>query len=462
MSRPYAIFSLQPLNEGAKEVVNDHNNHKLVCKIQNENVLDVGHVQPISNNNTLATLGRNGDIIVEGNSISKIQCSFEINPDTNDVMFYDRSSNQQCQVAGLNATPFQSDRERKVVVQQNVNTIIGMGGRNSSLVQFTLVWHKTTYVETKEQIEKRKTAELEENPRLARTIDTTADTVPPSRYETRIHTPARVRQKLIPHVIESIGSGAHGRVEKAFDLRGKQFFAMKTLHQPPAEEKSEREAFQYYYLKREVEALSRCEHPHIIKFLDLLVEKNDEKNVEDSPKICMELMDGTLTSLLKGGPDRKVAETVYHHMLQALDFLATKSIVHLDVKPDNIFYTRTPGHYHFRLGDLGLSGGTPLYMAPELFLDMPQTHKSDVWSLYVTMLWTADFCDFRESSMEFRNQSEVLDEVLRLASEPGPDRIAEMGRKDPEKRASAAQMLVKHFYGDGLTTHKKKVPPSKM
>lgn len=181
----------------------------------------------------------------------------------------------------------------------------------------------------------------------------------------------------------------------------------------------------------------------------------------------MELMDGTLTSLLKGGPDRKVAETVYHHILQALDFLATKSIVHLDVKPDNIFYTRTPGtpgtpgHYHFRLGDLGLSGGTPLYMAPELFLDMPQTHKSDVWSLYVTMLWTADFCDFRESSMEFRNQSEVLDEVLRLASEPGPDRIAEMGRKDPEKRASAAQMLVKHFYGDGLTTHKKKVPPLK-
>ncbi|KAG8409999.1 hypothetical protein J3459_007747 [Metarhizium acridum] len=114
-------------------------------------------------------------------------------------------------------------------------------------------------------------------------------------------------------------------------------------------------------------------------------------------------------SINNGGcsmPVWKLADTVLHHMLQALDHLATKGIVHRDMKPANILYiTGKDGKYHFQLGDFGFCNqaimaqsqvGTPIYMAPEMFKEGEQTHKLDIWSLYVTILWTLDIGGFRE------------------------------------------------------------------
>jgi hypothetical protein len=64
---------------------------------------------------------------MEGSSISRLQCSFEIDLDSGVVMLYDRSSIQTTQVSGENATPFESGRLRRVVVQEKLNTIIGTG-----------------------------------------------------------------------------------------------------------------------------------------------------------------------------------------------------------------------------------------------------------------------------------------------------------------------------------------------
>lgn len=101
-------------------------------------------------------------------------------------------------------------------------------------------------------------------------------------------------------------------------------------------------------------------------------------------------------------PITDLAHTVLHHMLQAIDCLAIGGIIHRDVKPENILYVSHQGQYHFQLGDFGFShravfaatfAGSPLYMAPEMFRGGKQTHKVDVWSLYVTMLWTLDVED---------------------------------------------------------------------
>lgn len=43
------------------------------------------------------------------------------------------------EVYGTNATPFEHGRPRKVVVQQEDNTIIGMGGVHQDLVRFELL-----------------------------------------------------------------------------------------------------------------------------------------------------------------------------------------------------------------------------------------------------------------------------------------------------------------------------------
>jgi len=85
-----------------------------------------------------------------------------------------------------------------------------------------------------------------------------------------------------------------------------------------------------------------------------------------------------------------VANSVFPQMLQALDCIAWKGIVHRDVKPENILYISQPdAQYQFQLGDFGLCNriidaatfaGSRLYMPPEMFQEGDQTHKVDVWS----------------------------------------------------------------------------------
>jgi hypothetical protein len=56
-------------------------------------------------------------------------------------MLYDRSFAKSSQVFGENATPFEYERGHKVLVREDLNTILGMGGERRDLVQFELEWH---------------------------------------------------------------------------------------------------------------------------------------------------------------------------------------------------------------------------------------------------------------------------------------------------------------------------------
>jgi serine/threonine protein kinase len=184
----------------------------------------------------------------------------------------------------------------------------------------------------------------------------------------------------------------------------------------------------------------------------------------------MGLKEGTLESLVETGVDASaVANSVFPQMLQALDCIAWKGIVHRDVKPENILYISQPGgQYQFQLGDFGLCNrivdaatfaGSRLYMPPEMFQEGDQTHKVDVWSLFVTMLWILDAGKFRQRSNKFKTVAEVGRAVLSVASTvDSVSKIREMAIVNPEERASAAQMLVKYF--DGRTQHSTESGPS--
>jgi serine/threonine protein kinase len=139
------------------------------------------------------------------------------------------------------------------------------------------------------------------------------------------------------------------------------------------------------------------------------------------------------------------------------------------VKPGNILFISQPGgQYQFQLGDFGLCNrivdaatfaGSRLYMPPEMFQEGDQTHKVDVWSLFVTMLWILDAGKFRQRSNKFKTVAEVGRAVLSVASTvDSVSKIREMAIVNPEERASAAQMLVKYFDGAGLSTPRNQVP----
>ncbi|CAH0022777.1 unnamed protein product [Clonostachys rhizophaga] len=455
-----ALFSLVPLNERAERVLAHLSNQHLVSQVKDGRLgLNIGHVRSMSRDNaTLATLGRNGDVTVDSCSISKIQCSFEIDPDTKVIMFYDRSHGQTSQVSGDNATPFEYGRPRKAVVQNNVNTIIGMGGTRRNLIQFQLIWHCNPR-NTMERVKDRERRILAENPRLARTIDE-ADTVLPSQRETRITTSGPQRLKTRYDKGERLGSGAFGLVHQALDLDTGKLMAVKIIRRPAGPMQQE-----WVNLKREVQILSRLKHTHIVEYISS--QGWDGPEVE----IFMGLKEGTLHSLILSLPSadfHDLATTVLHHMLKAIDCLAMNDIIHRDIKPENILYVSGQDRPHFQLGDFGFSKqahfatsevGSPIYMAPEMKQRVKQTHKADVWSLFVTILWTLNVNGFREELDRQDTLEDARSIMLAAAAAPMMNNIREMIIVNPEERASAAQMLVKCFQGEGLSTPQNQIPP---
>ncbi|KAK4204866.1 kinase-like protein [Triangularia verruculosa] len=458
-SHPLALFSLKPCCSRAEGVVAHPSNRHLVSELNDGTLaIDIGFNIRSRSCGTLATLGRGDtDIFVEGSSISKVQCSFEIDPETNVIMLYDRSHSQTTQVFGENAIPFQHGRLRKIVVQEGLNGIVGMGGVGQNLVMFALQWHQGPS-QTMERVRSRPKQGYAEDPRLARTVDL-SETAPLSRIGTRTHTPGPRKLVVRYKKMMELGAGSFGTVHKAIDVDTGKFMAVKVLREENRDRRST--------LKREVEILSTLGHPHIVDYITS--QGWDDLRVE----IFMGLKEGNLESLVeKVGQSyiSTIAETVFNHMLQALDFLAVKKIIHRDVKPENILYiSRGDAGHHFQLGDFGVCNnfnnattvvGTPAFMAPEI-QNGTQTCKMDVWSLFVTMLWTLDVKRFRQKSQNFASQDSVYQAVSAAAVDPIVNPIREMARTDPEERASAAQMLVKCFGRVGLTTPQKDVQPVK-
>ncbi|KAI1348384.1 kinase-like domain-containing protein [Xylaria sp. FL0043] len=469
---PLALFSLVPLNTRAHEVVADPSNAHLASRLPDDTlVLDIGHVRsksPLDTATTLATLGRDADILVSGSIISRVQCSFEIDPTTNVVMFYDRSHSQSSQVFGKNAIQFGYGRPRKVVVNNDTNTKIGMGGQKRNLVIFELRWHYDP-IPVMQMVQNRQHHALEVHPRIARTINeiyetdetdgiSAEDPTQPTQMVTRPHTgePKSSEIRYRP-VGELLGEGAFGKVERVVDVDTGKLMALKLVKHPSRE-------LEKTALKREIEVLSGLSHPYIVDYI------NFDDNDPVVCKIFMGLKEGTLKSLLEtGGPSvdpKVIAGIVLNHMLQAIDFLATKKIIHRDIKPENVLYVVKSSNYVFQLGDFGLCNnrpiadtyvGTPVYMAPEIYYGRRQTHKVDVWSLFVTMLWTLDVNDFRQALNKWKKYEQICKAVLSRVNEV-EDVIRPMARIDLTERASAAQMLVKCFNGNGLSTPRHLVP----
>lgn len=103
---------------------------------------------------------------------------------------------------------------------------------------------------------------------------------------------------------------------------------------------------------------------------------------------------GDLCGYLKGVKDVLDEQQLVEWLVQicmALQYLHARNILHRDLKTQNIFLTST---HIIKLGDLGIARvldsasdlattviGTPYYMSPELFRNVPYGKESDVWAL---------------------------------------------------------------------------------
>lgn len=147
-------------------------------------------------------------------------------------------------------------------------------------------------------------------------------------------------------------------------------------------------------------------------------------------------------------------------ILEGLAYLHERNIVHLDLKPQNILFTKPFPHGDIKVCDLGFAClvntgedirdiiGTPDYVAPEVLSYEPLGLYTDMWSLgvltYVMLTAHSPFAG-KDNQETFLNISQVnLDFPENLFKETSPqaqDFITRLLVKEPEDRMTAKQCM---------------------
>jgi serine/threonine protein kinase len=145
--------------------------------------------------------------------------------------------------------------------------------------------------------------------------------------------------------------------------QGGRVFAVKTIKPDDANA-----ALQLQFLQREYQLLSSLQSPYIVSVWQMTTHK------QLGECLIMEFVDGrTLDKFLQEKVSDKQRHAVLDELLQAVEYMHQKQIVHADLKPQNILITHNGNHV--KIIDLGLSdssswrtyniGNTRQYAAPE-------------------------------------------------------------------------------------------------
>ncbi|MEZ4237133.1 MAG: serine/threonine-protein kinase [Myxococcota bacterium] len=274
--------------------------------------------------------------------------------------------------------------------------------------------------------------------------------------------PPRLNGRYV--VARLIGKGAQARVYLGFDLRLKQWRAVKVLGSGYLEDEHVRARFE-----QEAQAMARLSHPHLLRVVDV-------DHDGDTPYMVMELArGGALTEWMKqNGPVPPVlACRVARQCCDGLGHAHQVGVVHRDVKPHNVLI-REDGSVAmsdfgiaqvaegFALTQTGTIMGTFAFMAPEQRTDAKGVdHRADVYALGATLFTMLTgktsaelfFAESRDAIL--RNVPELLRPVVLTAcryereqryesmaamSEALAERMAQLP-PDPTGVALASQLL---------------------
>src|SRR4051812_5341165 len=165
--------------------------------------------------------------------------------------------------------------------------------------------------------------------------------------------------------------------------------AVKAIPLSRLEDDDTREALARF--KRGVQAAGQLAHPNILNIYDY-------GETGDYAYIVMEFVDGpTLKQLLDSGERFDVGSIckIMSGILDGLQYSHDRGVVHRDMKPANIMFTKD---HRVKITDFGIARledsnmtqtgmviGTPAYMSPEQFMGEKVDWRSDIYSTGVVL-----------------------------------------------------------------------------
>ena len=208
-------------------------------------------------------------------------------------------------------------------------------------------------------------------------------------YQATHHLPAGTQIPMAKNyeIIEPLGEGGMGQIYRAYDPTMDRYVAVKVLKEGIEEAELNR------FLK-EARLAADFSHPNLVRVLE--VGQSDGMHW-----LAMEWLRGRDIGHVLAGRRQtnfRLVATIFGQVLDALDYVHTRSIIHCDIKPENIFITRDVFDRRLviaKLIDFGIAKvlnaplelqqyitGDPRYMAPEqAILNGPVDARTDLYAL---------------------------------------------------------------------------------
>ncbi|XP_054262303.1 wee1-like protein kinase [Macrosteles quadrilineatus] len=274
---------------------------------------------------------------------------------------------------------------------------------------------------------------------------------------------SRLHEEFI--VLEEIGKGVHGCVFKCLNrMNGCIYAIKKTLHPIKTD-------FQEKIVRNEIYAHGILIHPNVVCNFSSWIE-------EDFGFIQNEYCDlGNLEEYIKGNKlSENLLRSLLLQMAQALAYIHSKGLAHMDIKPANIFLKSVScvnddsgvgersDDITFKLGDFGhvtsldedsdIEEGDCRYIPREL-LDRNPTHldRSDIYSLGLTVYEAAGGGPLPKNGEEWQEIRNGKLKTLGHLSREFNNIIKTMINPRPQNRPSALELVKMLKLSQSLSSH---------
>jgi eukaryotic-like serine/threonine-protein kinase len=242
-------------------------------------------------------------------------------------------------------------------------------------------------------------------------------------------------------ILAELGRGGLGIIYHAHDPYAKRDVAIRLLKPTSFSNDTQRQSFNQVFLTATA-IVGKLNHPHIVGIYDAVVD--GEQNY-----IVMELVQGTSLDAHVEIDHLLPIQTIMQYMFKccvALDSANGQGLIHSDLNPANIMYTKAG---EIKIADFGNAlmakkddyievADLPAYLSPEQASDGHITHQADIYSLGVVMfrLLTGRL------PYDATDNFSYVDKVLHAA----PLNIRELRPEIPEKLAAIVhQMMEKNL-----------------